>query len=104
MAARRVATAFDPGTLALMDGIRCRLQPQAGAARLGRCHAPEEIWWRRDGRLLAVRAGGGTARRRRTGGRALDHGSPEWTADQQVRHRGAAPVLPAEDLRGGRVL
>ena len=42
------------------------------------------------GRLRALRAGRGAARRRRAGGRALDRRPPERAADPEIRHRGAA--------------
>ena len=83
-----------------VDGLRCRVQPRAGRARLGRPDLAAAVRRRWQGRLPPLRAGRGTAGARCAGVGALDCRPAERPADPEVRHRRAARLLPAEDLCG----
>ena len=89
--ARRPAGAF-------LDGLRRRLQPRPGRARLAGHDAAARIRRRRARAFRALRVVGRTAVRRRAGLGALDRRPPERAADPEIRHRGAAPLLPASHL------
>src|SRR5947208_2194873 len=79
----------------LVGRLRPRVQPQDGRARLDRDDVAQALRRPRAQRARALRRARGDAGRRRAGVGALDRRPPVRAAAPALRHRGAAPEIPA---------